>query len=169
MPPERKVQFRSRDLGGSECSQQQAKMPNGLRDHQKGLSAISWGRSHALLLLNRLRASVAAPNTAFDGHPSTALSNGVQVSHRRSVPMSGSVIRVGLAAYRRLPLCPYKQTSQPYVGMSQSHSRYFAPQYTAHYSTVRSTMAPRSLSASNRRGIVRFGDQHYLGGHRSWT
>ena len=43
---------------------------------------------------------------------------------------------------------------------------------TAVYSTLfdlRSTMAPRSLSASNRRGIVRFGDQHYLGGHRSWT
>ena len=24
-------------------------------------------------------------------------------------------------------------------------------------------------SRPNRRGIVRFGDQHYLGGHRSWT
>src|SRR5882724_11667891 len=28
-------------------------------------------------------------------------------------------IRVGLAAYRRLPLYPYKQTSLPCVGMSQ--------------------------------------------------
>src|SRR5258708_507386 len=48
----------------------------------------------------------------------------------------------------------------------------FAIFCTAVYSTLfdrRSTMAPRLLSASNRRGIVRFGDQHYLGGHRSWT
>jgi hypothetical protein len=48
-------------------------------------------------------------------------------------------------------------------------SRYFAPQNTAHYSIIRSMMAPRPLSASNRRGIVRFGGRHYLGGHRSWT
>lgn len=51
----------------------------------------------------------------------TALSNGraSRKYHRRPVPMSGSVVRAGLAAYRRLPLCPYKQTSLPYVGMSQ--------------------------------------------------
>jgi hypothetical protein len=68
------------------------------------------------------------------------------------------------------PFGPQEQTSSRYTLRSGScHSRYFAPQYTAHYSIVRSTMAPRSLSASNRRGIVRFGDQHYLGGHRSWT
>jgi hypothetical protein len=30
------------------------------------------------------------------------------------------VIRVGLAAYRRFPLDPYKQTSLPCVGMSQN-------------------------------------------------
>jgi hypothetical protein len=45
---------------------------------------------------------------------------------------------------------------------------FFAPQNTAHYSVVRSMTAPRPLFGSNRRAIVRFGDQH-IGGHRSWT
>src|SRR5437773_6547640 len=36
-----------------------------------------------------------------------------------TAPHLDSTIRVGLAAYRRLPLYPYKQTSLPCVGMSQ--------------------------------------------------
>jgi hypothetical protein len=45
------------------------------------------------------------------------------------------VIRVGLAAYRRLPLYPYKQTSLPCVGMSQMcQLRTHAPQQIALYS-----------------------------------
>ena len=68
------------------------------------------------------------------------------------------------------PFDPQEQTSSGYKLRSGScRSQYFAPQNTAHYSIVRSTMAPQPLSASNRRGIVRFGDQHHLGGHRSWT
>jgi hypothetical protein len=45
--------------------------------------------------------------------------------------------------------------------------RYFALQNETHYSIVRSAMASRLLSASNRQVIVSFGDQHYIGGHRS--
>jgi hypothetical protein len=68
------------------------------------------------------------------------------------------------------PFDPQEQTSSGYtLSPVRAVRDIFAPQNTAPYSIVRSRAVPRPLSASNRRGIVRFGDQHYLGDHRSWT
>src|SRR5439155_24198493 len=50
-------------------------------------------------------------DSLFNDHPLAHSMPGAGVVHH--------IIRVGLAAYRRLPLQPYKQTSLPCVGMSQ--------------------------------------------------
>src|SRR5436190_12328687 len=50
-------------------------------------------------------------DSLFNDHPLAHSMPGAGVVHH--------IIRVGLAAYRRLPLYPYKQTSLPCVGMSQ--------------------------------------------------
>lgn len=67
------------------------------------------------------------------------------------------------------PFGPQEQTSSGYT--AQVRFVPFAIFCTAVYSTLFASGddGTAALIRANRRGIVRFGDQHYLGGHRSWT
>ena len=121
------------------------------------------------------------PSRCVTSHPVRATKTATRVaSSHRSCSPEQTELSGRMSALRRqskTEVCPLARHVRSTLRSRHRQATRSGPvravrdilQNTAHYSIVRSTMSPRPLSASNRRGIVRLGDQHYPGGHRSWT